>query len=126
MCVCACVRVCVCVYWPKLLGPFQNGVTTFFYVRVLCPVQRSRYYFINCVLYHINAVDSTEFNKSISQGVNGQVRTAKAMSCACMHCAKSKYRKQFAIFYKFKLKTNKFALCRIQMNGVVLGYGTYQ
>ena len=44
-------------------------------------------------------------------------------SCLCI--AKSKYRKQLAIFYQFKLKTNKSALYRIQNNDVALGLGTY-
>jgi len=39
--------------------------------------------------------------------------------------AKSKYRKQLVIFYQFKLKTNKSALCRKQINDVALGLATY-
>ena len=34
---------------------------------------------------------------------------------------KSKYRKTIAIFYHFKLKRNKSALYRIQINDVALG-----
>ena len=42
-----------------------------------------------------------------------------------MYIANSKYRKQLAIFYQFKLKTDKSALYSIQINDVVLGLGTY-
>ena len=44
--------------------------------------------------------------------------------CSGSHIAKSKYRKQLAIFYKFKIK-NKSALYRIQINNVTLGLWTY-
>ena len=37
----------------------------------------------------------------------------------------SRDKKQLAIFYKFKLKTNKSALYRIKINGAALVLGTY-
>ena len=54
------------VNWPRLLGPFQNGFTTFFDVYVfgmsfcIIPAKtKSDIILLNCVLYQFNVVEST-------------------------------------------------------------------
>ena len=62
------------VNWPKLLGPFQNGFTTFFDVSVIyhstsLPVQRSKIFFLELCFRSI-LCRQVDVNKPMSEGMN--------------------------------------------------------